>query len=95
MILVVGFEPATVDSRELYALTERRVVKVSIYIHRNRMIQESVKPLLTDSDRMAQWLRLVDIMVLGGSIPTADTFSLQRGSNPCIFILFRMCNSLI
>ena len=31
LVLAVGFEPATVDSRELYALTERRVVKVSIY----------------------------------------------------------------
>ena len=31
---VVGFEPATVDSRELYATTERRVVKVDIYIQR-------------------------------------------------------------
>jgi hypothetical protein len=35
-------------------------------------------PVLTDSDRMAKWLRLVDIVVLCGSIPTATTFSLQR-----------------
>ncbi len=54
-----------------------------------------VKPLLTDSARMAQWLRLQDLKVLGGSIPTVVTFSLQRGSNPCIFILFKMCNGLI
>jgi hypothetical protein len=33
LFLAVGLEPATVDSRELYALTERRVVKVYIYIH--------------------------------------------------------------
>jgi hypothetical protein len=35
VFLAVGFEPATatVDSRELYAPTERRAVKVSIYIH--------------------------------------------------------------
>jgi hypothetical protein len=36
VFLAVGFEPATVDSRELYALTERRVVKVDIYIHRTK-----------------------------------------------------------
>ncbi len=36
MFLAVGFEPATVDSRELYAPTERRVVKVDIYIHRTK-----------------------------------------------------------
>ena len=54
-----------------------------------------VKPLLTDSARMAQWLRLQDLKVVGGSIPTVVTFSLQRGSNPCIFILFKMCNGLI
>ena len=33
MFLAVGFEPATVDSRELYAPTERRMVKFGIYIH--------------------------------------------------------------
>ncbi len=32
----MGFEPATVDSRELYAPTERRVMKVDIYIHRTK-----------------------------------------------------------
>ena len=32
----MGFEPATVDSRELYAPTERRVVKVDIYIHQTK-----------------------------------------------------------
>ena len=36
LFLAVGFEPATVDSRELYAPTERRVVKVDIYIHRTK-----------------------------------------------------------
>ncbi len=36
LFLAVGFESATVDSRELYALTERRVVKVYIYIHRTK-----------------------------------------------------------
>ncbi len=32
----MGVEPATVDSRELYAPTERRVVKAGIYIHRTK-----------------------------------------------------------
>ncbi len=36
LFLAVGFEPATVDSRELYAPTERRMVKVDIYIHRTK-----------------------------------------------------------
>jgi D-alanyl-D-alanine dipeptidase len=36
VFLAVGFEPATVDSRELYAPTERRVGKVDIYIHRTK-----------------------------------------------------------
>jgi hypothetical protein len=36
VFLAVGFEPATVDSRELYAPTERRVVKVDIYIHQTK-----------------------------------------------------------
>ncbi len=43
----------------------------------------------------AQWSRLVDLKVLRGSISTVVAFTLQRGSNPCIFILFRMCNGLI
>ncbi len=33
VLLAVGFEPVTVDSRELYAPTERRMVKFGIYIH--------------------------------------------------------------
>jgi hypothetical protein len=36
LFLAVGFEPATVDSRDLYATTERRVVKVDIYIHQTK-----------------------------------------------------------
>jgi hypothetical protein len=36
LFLAVGFEPATVGSKELYATNERRMVKVSIYIHRTK-----------------------------------------------------------
>jgi hypothetical protein len=36
LFLPVGFEPATVGSKELYATTERSMVKVSIYIHRTQ-----------------------------------------------------------
>ncbi len=36
LFLAVGFEPATVVSRELYSTSERRVVKVDIYIHRTK-----------------------------------------------------------
>ncbi len=46
---------------------------------------------LTDSDRTAQWLSPVYIVVLCGSVPMAATFSLQRlnmvmcGSNPTAY----------
>ncbi len=36
LFLPVGFEPATGGSKELYATTERSIVKVSIYIHRTQ-----------------------------------------------------------
>ncbi len=42
----MGFEPATVDSRELYAPTERRVVKFGIYTHRAKLARQGVKPFL-------------------------------------------------
>ncbi len=36
LFLAVGFKPATVHSRELYAPAGRRLVKVDIYIHRTK-----------------------------------------------------------
>jgi hypothetical protein len=36
LFLAVGFEPATMDGRELYTTTERRVVKVDIHIHQTK-----------------------------------------------------------
>ncbi len=43
-----------------------------------RMLKQNVYSF--DMARMAEWLRLRILKVLGGSIPTIYTFSLQRGS---------------
>ena len=54
MFLAVGFEPATVDSRELYAPTERRVVKVDIYIHRTKAASYKSHETISKNSCMAK-----------------------------------------
>ncbi len=36
LFLTMGFDPATVHSKQLHATSERRMVKVDIYIHRTK-----------------------------------------------------------
>jgi hypothetical protein len=43
LMLAVGIEPATLgSSKELYATTERTVVKVSIYTHRTKAARQTL-----------------------------------------------------
>ena len=46
----VGFEPPTVDSRELYAPTERRVVKVGIYTHRAKAASQTGREIISKKE---------------------------------------------
>jgi hypothetical protein len=48
----VGFEPATVDSRELYAPTERRVVKFGIYTHRAKAASHTRRETISKKKRL-------------------------------------------
>ena len=54
MFLAVGFEPATVDSRELNAPTERRVVKFGIYTHRAKAASHTRRETISKKDCMTK-----------------------------------------
>ena len=50
LFLAVGFEPATVDSRELYAPTERRVVKFGVYTHRTKAASQTRRETISKKE---------------------------------------------
>ena len=50
----VGSEPATVDSRERYAPTERRVVKVGIYTHRAKAASQTRRETVSKGNFMTK-----------------------------------------
>jgi hypothetical protein len=80
VFLAVGFEPATVDSRELYAPTDRRVVKVDIYIHRTKAASYKRYATISKNSCLTKpGIELLLFLALGFEPTTEDnrSFALQ------------------